>query len=45
MKIDANSDGTVDWQEFTEYMLLQNGSDDDGFDNDEESFYLTKKCK
>lgn len=24
MKIDANSDGTVDWNEFTEYMLLEN---------------------
>jgi WD40 repeat protein len=24
MKIDANSDGTVDWAEFTEYMLLEN---------------------
>ncbi|GBG25627.1 WD repeat-containing protein 64 [Hondaea fermentalgiana] len=24
MKIDANSDGTVDWQEFTEFMLLEN---------------------
>eukprot|EP00924_Labyrinthula_sp_SR-Ha-C_P006274 snap_masked-scaffold_31-processed-gene-1.44-mRNA-1 protein AED:1.00 eAED:1.00 QI:0/0/0/0/1/1/6/0/949 len=24
MKIDANSDGTVDWAEFIEYMLLQN---------------------
>ena len=24
MKIDANSDGTVDWSEFIEYMLLEN---------------------
>jgi len=24
MKIDANSDGTVDWTEFTQYMLLEN---------------------
>lgn len=24
MKIDANSDGSVDWPEFTEYMLLEN---------------------
>ena len=24
MKIDANSDGTVDWDEFTNFMLLEN---------------------
>ena len=24
MKIDANSDGSVDWEEFTNYMLLEN---------------------
>ena len=24
MKIDANSDGSVDWDEFTQFMLLEN---------------------
>ena len=33
MKIDANSDGTVDWDEFTNHMLLEQGrklAEDDG---------------
>lgn len=29
MKIDANSDGTVDWDEFTGYMMVGSMEDDD----------------
>jgi hypothetical protein len=34
MKIDANSDGTVDWDEFSTYMMIGTINSDDqvGFD-------------
>ena len=28
MKIDANSDGSVDWNEFTNYILMENQGHD-----------------
>eukprot|EP01083_Nonionella_stella_P100616 284025_1 len=35
MKIDANSDGSVDWDEFTNYLLMEN----QGFDKMEDDSY------
>ena len=32
MKIDANSDGTVDWDEFSSYMITVSGDNDDAMD-------------
>lgn len=29
MKIDANSDGTVDWDEFSNYMMMGTINNDD----------------
>jgi len=40
MKIDANSDGSVDWEEFTNYMFLGNEDTSDGQQDDASVQYL-----